>query len=237
MSLKIFADLMSQPSRAVVLFCRAAKVPHELKPIMLKKGEHMTEEMTKINPFQKVPFAEHNGIPLVESLAIMRYITNTHSLDEHWYPKNDPLAQQKVEEYLHWQHINTRAMCAKYFQEKWLIPTITQKPPIERKVASFQRGMEKVLDQIETIWLENGQKKYICGDKISVADIVACCELEQPSMAGYDVTEGRPVLKEYMTRVKSELQPHYDDVHKIVYQMCDKFGGKIPGLEIQGAKL
>ena len=53
-SLKIFADLMSQPSRAVVLFCRAAKVPHEFKPIMLKKGEHMTEEMTKINPFQKV---------------------------------------------------------------------------------------------------------------------------------------------------------------------------------------
>ena len=54
MSLKIFADLMSQPSRAVVLFCRAAKVPHDFKPIMLKKGEHMTEEMTKINPFQKV---------------------------------------------------------------------------------------------------------------------------------------------------------------------------------------
>ena len=55
-------------------------------------------------------------MPLVESLAIMRYITNTHSLDENWYPKEDPMAQQKVEEYLHWQHINTRAMCAKYFQ-------------------------------------------------------------------------------------------------------------------------
>ena len=53
----------------------------------------------------------------------------------------------------------------------------------------------------------------------------------------YDVTEGRPVLKEYMERVKSELQPHYDDVHAIVYQMCKKFGGKIPGLEVQGAKL
>ena len=31
---------------------------------------------------------------------------------------------------------------------------------------------------------ENGKNKYICGDKISVADIVALCELEQPSMAG-----------------------------------------------------
>ena len=54
MTLKIFADLMSQPSRAVVLFCRVAKIPHEFKPLMLKNGEHLTEEMTKINPFQKV---------------------------------------------------------------------------------------------------------------------------------------------------------------------------------------
>ena len=54
MTLKIFADLMSQPSRAVVLFCRVAKIPHEFKPLMLKNGEHLTEEMTKLNPFQKV---------------------------------------------------------------------------------------------------------------------------------------------------------------------------------------
>ena len=47
----------------------------------------------------------------------------------------------------------------------------------------------------------------------------------------YDVTASRPVLKAYMTRVKDSLQPHYDDVHKIVYSMRDKFGGKIPGLQ------
>ena len=89
---------------------------------------------------------------------------------------------------------------------------MTQQPPNEKSVARFQHGMEKVLDDIEEIWLESGQKKYICGDKISVADIVACCELEQPSMAGYDVKQNRPVLAEWMDRVKSELQPHYDDL-------------------------
>ena len=53
--------------------------------------------------------------------------------------------------------------------------------------AQFQKyltGMTKVLDQFETIWLKNGTKKYLVGEKISVADIVACCELEQPLMAG-----------------------------------------------------
>ena len=54
MSLKIFADLMSQPSRAVVMFCRAAKVPHELKELRIKNGDFKTPEMAKINPFEKV---------------------------------------------------------------------------------------------------------------------------------------------------------------------------------------
>ena len=54
MTLKIFADLMSQPSRALVIFCRAAKIPHEFKPLMIKNGDHLSEEMTKINPCQKV---------------------------------------------------------------------------------------------------------------------------------------------------------------------------------------
>ena len=30
MSLKVFADLMSQPARAVTIFCRAANIQHEL---------------------------------------------------------------------------------------------------------------------------------------------------------------------------------------------------------------
>ena len=55
--------------------------------------------------------------------------------------------------------------------------------------------------------------------QISVADILACCELEQPQMAGYNVREGRPILADYMERVKKELNPHYEEAHKIVYQV------------------
>ena len=88
--------------------------------------------------------------------------------------------------------------------------------------------MNKTLDQIEQIWLANGTKKYLCGDQISVADIVAVCELEQPLMAGFDVRTNRPVLTAYMQRIKDELNPHYDDVHEKIYQVRDKFQGKLP---------
>ena len=47
-------------------------------------------------------------------------------------------------------------------------------------------------------------------------------------MAGYDVRKGRPILEAYMARVRDELNPYYDEAHKRVYQMRDKFGGKPP---------
>lgn len=38
--------------------------------------------------------------------------------------------------------------------------------------------MVTACDSIENHWLKN---KYICGDEISIADILAASELEQPS--------------------------------------------------------
>jgi glutathione S-transferase len=38
----------------------------------------------------------------------LRYLTNVNDVADHWYPKKEPLAQAKIEEYLSWQHSNTR---------------------------------------------------------------------------------------------------------------------------------
>nr|CAG4641904.1 EOG090X0ADH [Eurycercus lamellatus] len=56
-----------------------------------------------------------------------------------------------------------------------------QKPADEKKVASFKKEMERCLGEIQTFWLDNGKKKFITGDTISVADLLACAELEQPA--------------------------------------------------------
>ena len=65
-----------------------------------------------------------------------------------------------------------------------LIPIMADKPINKEELEKFWTRMNKTLDQIEQIWLDNGKNQYILGDKISVADIVAVCELEQPLMAG-----------------------------------------------------
>eukprot|EP00092_Neocalanus_flemingeri_P034310 GFUD01037313.1.p1 GENE.GFUD01037313.1~~GFUD01037313.1.p1 ORF type:complete len:239 (+),score=80.54 GFUD01037313.1:147-863(+) len=228
MSVKVFADLMSQPARAVVIFCRAAGIPHEHVNVRITAGDTKTEEYAKMNPFMKVPVIKDGDFALTESVAMFRYLAREKGVADHWYP-NDSKAQARVDEYLEWQHLNTRMMCAGYFLQRWLIPMTTRKFD-EKKVAGAKKSMEACLDDFERVWLGGGKNNYVVGDKISVADILAACEMEQPSMAGYDVTQGREVLGEYLRRVKGELNPHYDEVSDVVYKMRDKFGGTVPGV-------
>ena len=137
-------------------------------------------------------------------------------------------------------------MCAQYFINRWLQPMMTKKMD-ERKVAAAEKTMVKCLDEFEGVWLRGGARRWVAGaEQISVADILAACELEQPSMAGYDVTRDRAVLADYVARygrgsceclvgdcgcvrVKQELSPHYDDISAVVYKMRDRYGGDVPG--------
>ncbi|XP_017877016.1 glutathione S-transferase theta-1-like [Ceratina calcarata] len=66
MSLKLYYDLLSQPSRALYIFLKVCNIPFEGKLVNLGKGEHLTSEYKKVNPFQKVPAIEHNGLNMFE---------------------------------------------------------------------------------------------------------------------------------------------------------------------------
>lgn len=212
------------------------------------------------------------------SVAILRYLCREHEAATHLYPKDSKL-QAKVDEYLEWQHVNTRLSCAMFFQHKvsfyvlkmhmvvvkrigtvpynpsllymgwigmyeemvgctlcsmsvlcfwvWGIYTVISFPSVccatlydsavlacfhvyvcttvhvlvmywplfffqflmpmmlgtkvnEKKVEDFKRRMETVLEQFETIWLKD--KPFVAGNQVTIADLLAACELEQPSM-------------------------------------------------------
>jgi len=209
------------------MFVRANKavIPCEEVPVALRKGEHLQEEFTKINPFQKVPAIEHDNFRLAESVAILRYLCRTFPVDDHWYPK-DSKQMARVDEFMSWQHLTLRAHGAMYFRTKVLAPRMTGKPIDEKRAAFHAAELAKVLDQIEQIWLKD--RLYVAGKDLSIADLLAVTELEQPGMADLDVREGRPILTEYMNRVRERLQPHYDDAHVFVGKVRKAFlAGKL----------
>lgn len=46
-------------------------------------------------------------------------------------------------------------------------------------------------------------------------------------MAGYNPTDGRPLLKEWFDRIKTELNPYYDEAHKFVYLLTARKGANV----------
>ncbi|KDR15740.1 Glutathione S-transferase theta-1 [Zootermopsis nevadensis] len=219
MPLKLYGNLLSQPSRAVFMLLKANQIPHEFKFVDMAKGEHLSEEYEKLNPLKKVPVIEDNGFILRESVAILRYLCREKNVPDHWYPK-DNKQQAKVDEYLEWQHLDTRLNCSMYFQHKFLIPLIKGEPPNEKKVAEFERRMKTTLGLIENVWLEN--TPYLTGNQITIADLLGVCEIEQPRIAGYDARAEYPKIAAWMEKVCQDLDPYYNEAHRILNKMAMK---------------
>lgn len=51
-------DYMSQPSRALALFCRVNGLDVEEHEVTIFKGQNRTPEMLKLNPIGKLPFLQ-----------------------------------------------------------------------------------------------------------------------------------------------------------------------------------
>lgn len=142
-------------------------------------GEHLAEEFTNnVNRFQRLPCIIDNGFKLSESVAIARYICREYKVADHWYPKDSKL-RAKVDEYLEWQHLNTRANCAFLFRTLWINTKIFGKPADPKTVENLTRNVNKTLDIINDVWLKDQQ--YIAGNEISIADLFAATEILQTS--------------------------------------------------------
>ena len=168
---------MSQPSRALYIILNLAKIPYESCPVALRKGEHFGEEFKQVNRFQRVPCIVDKDFKLGESVAIVRYLAKEHKLPDSLYPQ-DSRKQALVDEYLEWQHLNTRLGCSLYFRLKVLEPLLGKKPE-EAVVTMAHKQMVAALKNIENIWLESN--RFLVGDGLTVADVFAACEIEQTS--------------------------------------------------------
>lgn len=212
MVLRFYYDLMSQPCRAVYLFLKVNSIPFESKLIALRKGEHLTPEFAKVNPVQRIPVLDHDGFILTESVAIMRYLSREFKTADHWYPK-DSKAQAKVDEYMAWQHLNTRFFGSMVFRTRAVTPKLEGAPVDEDKLKFYKEEFEKTLGYIEKMFLKD--RPYLCGNEISVADILGVCEVDQPLLIGYNPVSSRPAINSWMERVKKDVAPYYDDVCQV----------------------
>lgn len=221
MVLKLYYDLLSQPSRALYVLLKHVKYPFESVPVALRKREQYSESFTKLNRFNKVPIIEHDGFILTESVAIVQYLAREKIVPDSLYP-SDSKNRAKVDQFLEWHHIGLRLNLMVYFSMRFLEPQMTGKQPDPKKVLEAQKRMEATLNDFENKWLGDSNK-YLIGDKPTVADLFGICEIEQPRMIGYDAQDKYPRIEAWMQRVREDFNPSYDEAHAILNKVAKKY--------------
>ncbi|KAM9446897.1 glutathione S-transferase theta-2 isoform 2-T2 [Clarias gariepinus] len=217
--LEVFVDLLSQPCRALIIFLTVNKIPHTVHTVALRRGENRTPKFTKLNPMQKVPVMRKDGFILTESDAILKHLSSAHSVLDHWYPRQ-PQKRARVDEYTAWHHMNTRLHADNVFIIEVLTPRMTGQPVDNVRLQLALRDLDKTLDKLETMFLKD--QDFLCGDDVTLADLLAICELMQPLAGGRDVLMDRPRLQDWRRRLQSVLGDSFDSAHKVLFIIRDK---------------
>lgn len=217
--LQLYADLLSQPCRAVHVLLLCSGLPHRLRPVALRKGEQLSPDFTKLNPMQKVPVLVDKDFVLTESDAILKYLVGRYRLPDHWYP-TDAERRARVDEYTAWHHTNTRPHAAKVFIYEVLVPAQTRAPVDGPALDRALSDLDQTLDRIETMFLK--RQPFLCGTDISIADLLCVCELMQPVGGDRDVLESRPQLQRWRSNVQSAVGPAFNHAHSVLYALRDR---------------
>ncbi|CAD8119561.1 unnamed protein product [Paramecium sonneborni] len=217
MSLKLYIDWLSQPSRFVSIVLNILKVPHEVVEIRIAEGKQRTPEYAKINPYRKVPaIVDKDGFQLAESHAIIKYIIKSRNIKTNLYPE-DPQQSGKIDEYLDYHHTGTRKL-AQYFFNLMVAPKLG----IETTV-NLEQAKKEALLALKFLETKFSTQDYICGKEISLADISAYCEIMQLHMVNWDFSK-YPNILNWMQRVTQikEVNEGHEVLQKIVQKIRSK---------------
>lgn len=153
------------------------------------------------------------------------------------YP-NDAKKIAKIDEFLCWQHNSLLASTGKIFYDSWIKPFNPSflMPPhgmmINVGKPSNFVALNQSLSDIESVWLKD--QKFLASNEATFADLMAACAIMQIVELKLYKLDGKryPKLIKWLEDVKEEFNPEFDEAHKIVYKMGEKFGGKPPTMAI-----
>ncbi|XLR10859.1 hypothetical protein S83_038797, partial [Arachis hypogaea] len=85
LKVKVYADRMSQPSRAVLIFCKVNGIEFNEIKVEISKRQQLSPEFAAINPFKKLPAIVDGRFKLFESHVILIYLASAFpGIANHW---------------------------------------------------------------------------------------------------------------------------------------------------------
>lgn len=184
MSVTLHYNPISQPSRAVLALLKIGGIEFEPKVIDLLKQEQKAPEYLAINEFGSVPCLTHGELSLGESNAIMTYLCEAFPNELQQYKGITLDERSKVNEYLSWYQGSWRPTVLKKL--RLLLGSVFRKVPVKGSdLNEAEKGMCTIFDFMEK---RLAKRPYICGDKLTIADILIFHEATNVEMYKFDIS-------------------------------------------------
>ncbi|KAI3453701.1 hypothetical protein Pfo_010364 [Paulownia fortunei] len=235
MELKLYVDRLSQPSRAILIFCKANGIEFEEVKIEIGKMQHRSPEFAEINPMKQIPAIVHGDFKLFESHAILIYLASAFSgVADHWYPA-DVHKRAKIHSVLDWHHSNLRRGSVGYLFNTSI--ALAFGLPLDPKAADEgEKLLSASLATIESYWLEGDGPFLLGNSQPSIADLALVCEIMQLEIA--DEKDRDRILGphkrtlKWMEDTKNATAPYFDEIHSMIPLAKEK----LKELKVQASK-
>jgi glutathione S-transferase len=171
--MKLYMHPVSTTSRPVSLFIAENKIPVEQEVVDILSGAQYKPPYSTINPNSLVPMLEDGEMRLTESSAILKYLAD--KINSPAYPK-DLKQRAKVNEVMDWLNTNFYRDFGYGLCYPQLFPNLKRRSD-EAQAATLEMGKEfskRWLAVLNDYWL-GPNKKYLCGDQITIADYFGAC--------------------------------------------------------------
>jgi glutathione S-transferase len=192
MSMLLYDGGRAPNPRRVRIFLAEKGIEVPLKPVDMVELEHRSEEITALNPFQRMPVLElDDGTILTESVAICRYFEELQP--DPALMGVDALDKAVVEMWNRRMELHFLLFVASAFRhthpamKEWEVPQVPEFGEANRP---------KALKIMEFLDRELGTRGFIAGERFTIADITAMMGIDMLKPARIE----RPVHLENLMR-------------------------------------
>ena len=176
----------------VLAVARHLGLDFELCPVDLVNGDQLRPEFTRLNPNQKMPVLEDDGFVLWESNAIAQYLA-AKSPEAGLLP-SDSRARADVMRWQFWDSAHWDPACSTLVFEHLVKKIFGQGDPNPSQVEKGEAEVRRFGGVL------NGSlkgRRFLCGDRLSVADFAVGAWLNYAQLARYPIGDFREINRWY----------------------------------------